>query len=62
MRERAARSPRSLAPRVLIVDDHRMFAEGLEKLLVMEAGVEVLGTVGTAAEALQLCGSARTWW
>jgi DNA-binding NarL/FixJ family response regulator len=55
MRERAARSPRSLPPRVLIVDDHRMFAEGLEKLLVMEAGVEVLGTVGTAAEALQLC-------
>jgi len=43
------------ALRVLIVDDHRMFTDALEMLLATEEGVEALGAMGTAAEALELC-------
>jgi two-component system, NarL family, response regulator LiaR len=40
--------------RVLIVDDHRVFAEALEMLLAGEANLEVIGAVGSAEEALEV--------
>jgi NarL family two-component system response regulator LiaR len=40
--------------RVLIVDDHRMFAEALEMLLAGEEGVEIAGAVPTGEEALEV--------
>mgnify|MGYP000595612042 FL=1 len=43
------------ALRVPIVDDHRLFADVLRMRLETEEGVEVLGAVGTAAEAVELC-------
>lgn len=36
--------------RVLIVDDHRMFAESLARLLSAEDGIEVVATVTTASD------------
>jgi two-component system, NarL family, response regulator DevR len=39
---------------VLIVDDHRMFAEGLARLLKDETGIAVLGIAGSAHEAMEL--------
>ena len=39
--------------RVLLVDDHRMFAEALEMLLAGAEGIEVTGAVATAEEALE---------
>jgi DNA-binding NarL/FixJ family response regulator len=41
--------------RVLLVDDHRMFADALELLLAGVEGIESLGAVGSAEEALDLC-------
>jgi DNA-binding NarL/FixJ family response regulator len=38
--------------RVLIVDDHPIFRDGLAGLLARLPGIEVTGTVGTAEEAL----------
>jgi DNA-binding NarL/FixJ family response regulator len=38
--------------RVLIVDDHPVFRDGLAGLLATLPGVEIAGTVGTAEEAL----------
>jgi DNA-binding NarL/FixJ family response regulator len=42
----------TMAPsiRVLIVDDHRMFAESLARLLSAEDGIEVVATVTTASD------------
>jgi two-component system, NarL family, response regulator LiaR len=40
--------------RVLVVDDHRMFAEALEMLLAGEEDVEIAGAVGTGEEALEV--------
>jgi len=40
--------------RVLLVDDHRMFAEALEMLLGGEDDIEVVGVLGSASEALEL--------
>ena len=40
--------------RVLVVDDHRMFAEALEMLLAGEEDVEIAGAVGTGEEALEM--------
>src|SRR5436309_4577353 len=40
--------------RVLVVDDHRMFAEALEMLLAGEQDVEIAGVVGTGEEALEV--------
>ena len=40
--------------RVLVVDDHRMFAEALEMLLAGEEGVEIAGAVPTGEEALEV--------
>jgi DNA-binding NarL/FixJ family response regulator len=39
---------------VLVVDDHRMFAEALELLLSGREGIEIIGTVGTGEEAVEL--------
>ena len=40
--------------RVMIVDDHRLFADALERLLADEEGVHVVGAVGSGEEALAL--------
>ncbi len=39
---------------VLVVDDHRMFAEAIELLLGGREGIEIVGTVGTGEEAVDL--------
>jgi DNA-binding NarL/FixJ family response regulator len=43
--------------RVLIVDDHRMFADALELLLRDEEDIEMLGTVTTGEEAVAVAGT-----
>jgi DNA-binding NarL/FixJ family response regulator len=44
-----------LAPiRVMVVDDHRMFAEAVELLLTGEEGIEMVGAVGSGEEAIEL--------
>jgi DNA-binding NarL/FixJ family response regulator len=45
--------------RVLIVDDHVMFAEALEALLEAEPNVDVVGIVPTGEDALEACASAK---
>lgn len=40
--------------RLLVVDDHRMFADGLKLLLLGEEGIQIIGVAGTAEEALEL--------
>ncbi|WP_300162550.1 response regulator transcription factor [Solidesulfovibrio sp.] len=44
----------SEALKVLLVDDHPLFREGLRAILGREAGYTVVGEAGTAAEALRL--------
>lgn len=44
---------------VLIVDDHRMFAESLARLLSDEPGIEVLGVAATGADAVSLVSRLR---
>jgi putative two-component system response regulator len=44
-------SPLPEIVRVLVVDDHQMFAESLERLIDAMDGMVVTGTVGTVAEA-----------
>ena len=39
---------------VLVVDDHLMFAEAIKLLLANEDGIEIVGTVGTGEEAVEL--------
>ena len=39
---------------VLVVDDHRMFAEAIELLLAGHEGIEIIGAVGTGEEAIEL--------
>ena len=39
---------------VLVVDDHRMFAESLQRLLARDLGLSALGTAGTVTEAIDL--------
>jgi DNA-binding NarL/FixJ family response regulator len=51
-----AAQPAQTAPgliRVLIVDDHRVFAEALQVVLTMEPDIEVAGFAATAREALE---------
>jgi len=45
--------------RVLLVDDHLMVRTGLEELLVSDEEIEVVGSVGSAAEAVELVESER---
>jgi DNA-binding NarL/FixJ family response regulator len=48
----AAKSPGPI--RVLIADDHRLFAEALEAILAGESALEVVGRARNGAEALEL--------
>ncbi|HYU56521.1 MAG TPA: response regulator transcription factor [Actinomycetota bacterium] len=41
--------------RVLLLDDHRMFADALEVLLAGESDIEVMGIATTEAEAIEVC-------
>ena len=41
--------------RVLLVDDHRMFGEALTRLLEVDHGVEMLGALQRAEDALEIC-------
>jgi DNA-binding NarL/FixJ family response regulator len=45
--------------RVLVVDDHRLFREGLAALLSAAAETEVVGEAGTGAEAIAQTATAR---
>ena len=45
------------ALRVLIADDHRLFAKTLEALLAGEPDLELVGVAGTGLEALRLAAS-----
>ena len=49
---RADEDPRGAAVRVVIADDETLLREGLARLLA-DAGIEVVGTVGTAEELLR---------
>jgi len=40
--------------RVLIADDHRLFAEALEAILAGESSIEVVGRARNGAEALEM--------
>jgi DNA-binding NarL/FixJ family response regulator len=42
------------AIRVLIVDDHRLFAEALEAILAAESRIEIVGRARNGAEALEM--------
>lgn len=42
--------------RLLLLDDHVLFREGLARLLASEPDFEMVSQIGTAAEALQLLG------
>ena len=44
---------------VVIIDDHRMFAESLGRLLELDGGIQVVGTAATAAEGIALAQRAR---
>ena len=48
----AARLPNPI--RVLIADDHRLFAEALEAILAAESRIEVVGRARNGAEALEM--------
>jgi two-component system, NarL family, response regulator DevR len=54
IRRRAARDAVLEAITVVVVDDHRMFAEGLSRLLGLEDDIEVLGVGATGREAVDL--------
>jgi NarL family two-component system response regulator LiaR len=41
--------------RVLLVDDHRMFGEALTRLLEVDHGVQMLGALQRAEDALEFC-------
>ena len=47
--------PRKSQPlRVLIADDHRLFAEALEAILAADERIEVVGQAGDGSEAVEL--------
>jgi DNA-binding NarL/FixJ family response regulator len=50
----AAVTPTPQKVRVLIADDHRMFAEALEAILVTDRRLEVAGHAGDGAEAVRM--------
>lgn len=43
--------------RVLIADDHRLFAEALEAILTADERIEVVGQASDGGEAVELAGS-----
>ena len=43
--------------RVLLIDDHAILREGLSALLNVESGLEVVGQMGSVAEAVESAGS-----
>jgi two-component system, NarL family, nitrate/nitrite response regulator NarL len=45
--------------RVLIADDHRLFAEALEAVLSMEERIEIVGTAADGSEAVALTRTLR---
>jgi DNA-binding NarL/FixJ family response regulator len=45
--------------RVLIVDDHRMFAEALEAILATDGRIEIAGHASTGEEAIDLARGAK---
>jgi DNA-binding NarL/FixJ family response regulator len=49
---RRAKKPEPL--RVLIADDHRLFAEALEAILVGDERIEVVGQAGDGGQAVEL--------
>jgi NarL family two-component system response regulator LiaR len=55
----AAVTPMPDKIRVLIADDHRMFAEALEAILGTDERLEVAGQAGDGAEAVRLALKAR---
>ena len=59
--ERGARHPRSTQPAitVLVVDDHRLFAEGIARLLGDEPDFAVVGVAETAAAGVAAVASLR---
>src|ERR1019366_9301544 len=44
--------------RLLLIDDHILFRDGLSRLLALEPGLEVVAACGTIAEALDTLGRA----
>jgi DNA-binding NarL/FixJ family response regulator len=51
--------PLSMAIRVLIADDHRLFAEALEAILGTDDRIEVVAHAGDGREAVQLVGKLK---
>jgi LuxR family maltose regulon positive regulatory protein len=45
--------------RVLIADDHRLFAEALEAILAADERIELVGLAGDGEEAVRLAGERR---
>ncbi len=45
--------------RVLIADDHRLFAEALEAILAVDERIEVVGHAGDGREAVELAAERR---
>jgi DNA-binding NarL/FixJ family response regulator len=45
--------------RVLIADDHRLFAEALEAILAADDRIELVGMCGDGEEAVRLAGEVR---
>lgn len=45
--------------RVLIIDDHKMFADSLARLLGDELGIDVLGIANNGEQALEMCARLR---
>jgi DNA-binding NarL/FixJ family response regulator len=52
---RRAKKPKPL--RVLIADDHRLFAQALEAILASDERIEVVGQAGDGSEAVELARS-----
>lgn len=48
-----------MAVRVLIADDHRLFAEALEAILTADDRIELVGLAGDGEEAVRLAGEQR---
>src|SRR5207248_2309680 len=45
--------------RVVVIDDHQLFSQGIEMLLSVEPDVEIVGITTTAEEGLQVCAELR---